>query len=129
MDRILIIQDSASVNAVLKFRLEAEGFSIDTVETGEEGIEKAKVDQYQLVVVDYNLPGINGTEVCRILKAQQNTKAVPIIFMSAQDENKLRQIVKDAGADGYISEPFEGKELIEQLKGFIRTRVKERLSV
>ena len=78
--------------------------------------------------MDYKLPGINGTEV-RILRKQENAKDIPIIFMSAQDENKLRNIVKDAGADGYISEPYEGKKLVEQLKGFIRTRVKDGLSV
>lgn len=123
MDKILIIQDSPSVNAILKFRLEAEEFSVETAETGEEGIEKTKAGQYQLILVDYKLPGIDGTEVCRILREQENTKNVPIIFMSAQDENKLREVVNETGADGYIREPYEGKELIEQLKGFIRARV------
>lgn len=122
MDRILIIQDSPSVNAMLKFRLESGGFSVETAETGEEGIEKTKACQYQLILLDYNLPGINGSQVCRILKQQDNTQDTAIIFMSAKDEDKLRQITKEAGADGYVGLPFEGKKFIEKISGFLKAR-------
>jgi two-component system alkaline phosphatase synthesis response regulator PhoP len=122
MDRILIIQDSPSVNAMLKFRLESGGFSVETVETGEEGIEKTKACQYQLILLDYNLPGMNGSQVCRILKEEDNTRNTAIVFMSAKDEDKLRQITKEAGADGYIGLPFEGKKFIEKIRGFLMTR-------
>ena len=122
MDRILIIQDSPSVNAMLKFRLESGGFSVETAETGEEGIEKTKACQYQLILLDYNLPGINGSQVCRILKQQDNTQDTAIIFMSAKDEDKLRQITKEAGADGYVGLPFEGKKFIEKISGFMKAR-------
>ncbi|MGB7574086.1 MAG: response regulator [Thermodesulfobacteriota bacterium] len=122
MDRILIIQDSPSVNAMLKFRLESGGFSVETAETGEEGVEKTKACQYQLILLDYNLPGINGSQVCRILKEQDNTQNTPIVFMSAKDEDKLRQITKEAGADGYVGLPFEGKKFIEKIMGFLKAR-------
>ena len=122
MDKILIIQDSPSVNAMLKFRLESGGFSVETAETGEEGIEKTKAFQYQLILLDYNLPGMNGSQVCRILRKQDNTKNIPIVFMSAKDEEKLQQITKEAGADGYLGLPFEGKKLIDQITGFLKTR-------
>jgi two-component system alkaline phosphatase synthesis response regulator PhoP len=121
MDRILIIQDSPSVNAMLKFRLESGGFSVETVETGEEGVEKTKACQYQLILLDYNLPGINGSQVCRILR-EDDTQNTPIVFMSAKDEDKLRQITKEAGADGYIGLPFEGKKFIEKITGFLKAR-------
>lgn len=122
MDKILIIQDSPSINAMLKFRLEKGGFSVETSETGEEGVEKTKAGQYQLILLDYNLPGINGSEVCRILKREEKTKNIPIVFMSAKDEDKLSQITKDAGADGYIGLPFDGKTFIERITGFLKTR-------
>ena len=121
MDRILVIQDSPSVNALLKFRLEKGGFSVETVETGEEGIEKIKACQYQLILLDYNLPGMNGSQVCRVLKRGDHTKNIPILFMSAKDEDKLNQITKEAGADGYIGLPFEGKTFIEKITGFLET--------
>ena len=122
MDKILIIQDSPSVNAMLKFRLESGGFSVETAETGEEGIEKTKAGQYQLILLDYNLPGMNGSQVCLMLRKQDNTKNTPIVFMSAKDEEKLKQITKEAGADGYLGLPFEGKKLIDQITGFLKTR-------
>jgi len=121
MEKILIIQDSPSVNAMLKFRLEKGGFSVETVETGEEGIEKIKASQYQLVLLDYNLPGMNGSQVCRILKENENTRNIPIIIMSAKDEDKLCQITNESGADGYIGLPFDGKTFIEKIKGCMKT--------
>ena len=121
MQRILIIQDSPSVNAMLKFRLEKGGFSVETAETGEEGIEKTKACRYQLILLDYNLPGINGSQVCRILKEEDNTRNIPIVFMSAKDEDKLNQITKEVGADGYIGLPFDGKTFIEKITGFLET--------
>ena len=122
MERILIIQDSPSANAMLKFRLESGGFSVETVETGEEGIEKTKASQYQLILLDYNLPGMNGSQVCRVLKKEEKTRNTPVVFMSAKDEEKLSQITKEAGADGYIGLPFEGKTFIEKIRGFLKTR-------
>lgn len=122
MEKILIIQDSPSANAMLKFRLESGGFSVETVETGEEGVEKTKANQYQLILLDYNLPGMNGSQVCRILKEQDKTKNTPVVFMSAKDEEKLTQITKETGADGYIGLPFEGKTFIEKIRGFLKVR-------
>ncbi len=120
MNRILIIQDSPSVNAMLKFRLESGGFSVETAETGEDGIEKVKASQYHLILLDYNLPGINGSQVCRILREEESANNTRIVFMSAKDEDKLTQLTKEAGADGYIGLPFEGKKFIEKIAGFMR---------
>jgi two-component system alkaline phosphatase synthesis response regulator PhoP len=122
VDKILIIQDSPSINAMLKLRLESGGFSVEAVETGEEGIERAKAGQYQLILLDYNLPGIDGGEACRILRRGENTRNIPIVFMSAKDVDKLSKITEDAGADGFITLPFEGREFIEKITGFITSR-------
>jgi DNA-binding response OmpR family regulator len=119
VEKILIIQDSPSANAMLKFRLESGGFSVETVETGEEGVEKAKASPYQLILLDYNLPGMNGSQVCGVLKKEEKTRNTPVVFMSAKDEEKLSQITKEAGANGYIGLPFEGKTFIEKIKGFM----------
>ena len=120
MEKILIIQDSPSANAMLKFRLESGGFSVETVETGEEGVEKAKASPYQLILLDYNLPGMNGSQVCQLLKKEERARNTPVVFMSAKDEEKLSQITKEAGADGYIGLPFEGKTFMEKIRGFMR---------
>jgi DNA-binding response OmpR family regulator len=122
VDKILIIQDSPSVNAMLTLRLESGGFSVEAVETGEEGLEKAKAGHYQLILLDFNLPGINGNEVCRILRGEEKTSNIPIVFMSAKDADELSKITRDVGADGYITLPFEGKEFIEKITGYIKSR-------
>ncbi len=122
VNRILVIQDSPSINAMIKFRLQGGGFFVEAVETGEEGIEKARTGSYQLILLDYNLPKLDGSQVCKILKAEENTENIPIIFMSAKDENKLSQITKEAGADDYIHLPFEGKEFIDKIKGLLKTQ-------
>ena len=122
MDSILIIQDSPSVNAMLRFRLERAGFAVDTAETGEEGIQKTETFQYHLILLDYNLPGINGSQVCQVLKKRDGTKGIPVLFISAKDEDKLSQITTDAGADDYISLPFEGKQFIEKITNALRIR-------
>ena len=120
MPSILIIQDSPSVNAMLRFRLERAGFAIDTAETGEEGIEKTRTSQYHLILLDYNLPGINGSQVCQVLKKREDTKDIPIVFISAKDEDKLSQITNEAGADGYIGLPFEGKKFLEKIANTLK---------
>ena len=120
MHRILIIQDSPSVNAMLKFRLEKAGFSVETVESGNGGIEKARASRYGVILLDYNLPDINGNEVCKTLKKDPSTRSIPIVLMSAKDEEKLSQITKEAGADGYIGLPFEGKEFIRKIEAFLQ---------
>jgi DNA-binding response OmpR family regulator len=122
MASILIIQDSSSINAMLRFRLERAGFAIDTAETGEEGIEKTKISQYHLILLDYNLPGINGNQVCQVLKKREDTKDIPIVFISAKDEDKLSQITSEAGADGYIGLPFEGKKFLEKITNTLEIR-------
>jgi DNA-binding response OmpR family regulator len=122
MDKILIIQDSPSVNAMLKFRLESGGFSVETVESGEEGIEKTKTSQYELILLDYNLPGMNGSQVCRVMRGQDNTQNTPIVLMSAKDEDKLIKLTKEVDADGYIGLPFDGKTFIEKITGFTKAR-------
>lgn len=120
MDRILIIQDSPSINEMFKFRLESAGFFVETAESGEEGTKKAKEAQYQLILLDYTLPGMDGAEVCRILKSQEHTKDIPVVFMSAKEEGEMSKITEDVGANGYICLPLGGKELVEKLKSLIK---------
>jgi two-component system alkaline phosphatase synthesis response regulator PhoP len=71
--------------------------------------------------LDFNLPGINGSQVCRILKESDHTRDTPIVFISAKDEDKLSRVTKEAGADGFIGLPFEGKKFIEKIMGFMKT--------
>ena len=120
MDKILIIQDSPSINALLKVRIESAGFFVETAESGEDGIKKAEEAQFQVILLDYTLPGKDGAEVCRILKSQGHTKDIPVVFMSAKDEDQIQNIVTTCGAQDYICLPLKGKALVEKLKYLIK---------
>lgn len=117
MEKVLIIQDSPSTNMLLKVRLEGEGVSVDAVETGQEGIDKAREGDYELILLDYNLPDINGDEVCKVLKSEEKFKNIPIIYMSAKDEDEMYKIAEETGADGFVAVPFDAKELLDTIKG------------
>ncbi|MFH1783680.1 MAG: response regulator transcription factor [bacterium] len=119
MDKILVIQDSLSISIMLKSRLEAAGFAVDAVETGEEGVEMAQSENYQLALVDYKLPGMNGGQVCNTIRHNENTKKLPLVFISAKGEDELKEDIKACGADGFVSMPFHGEEFIKKIKAFI----------
>lgn len=122
-DKILLIQDSSTIITLLKSILEADGILLDTVETGEEGLKKAGESPYKLILLDYNLPGISGVEVCQALKRDRKTKNIPVLFMSSADESKVHEFIKDAGAQGYIELPFEKDELIKLIKKYLRIKI------
>ncbi len=124
LHRILVIQDSPSVNMMLKYRLETAGFFVEIVETGEEGIQKVRQNGYQLILLDYKLPGIDGPEVCRILRREKSTQNIPIVFISAKDEEEISADIKSVGADGYIGMPFKGKDLVERIRYFMKKAVR-----
>ena len=122
MNKILIIQDSPTINMVLKSRLESNDFYVDVSETGEEGVEKVRENNYDLILLDCNLPGISGIDVCRILKKEEKKKDVPVILLSAEDESKLAEIVKNEGAEGFISftSLMDGKVLVDRINKFLK---------
>jgi len=124
MGRILIIQDSPSVNAILKFRLEAGGFSVETVETGEEGIEKIKGDNYQLVLLDYMLPKMNGYKICQLLKTDPKYRSIPVILSSGRTPQEIQKVGKEVGADAYVSKPFEAEALLNKIQELLERRGK-----
>ncbi len=119
VDKILVVQDSRTINALLSWVLKAAGFAVTSVETGEEGLDKVKQEAFQLVLLDYRLPGISGVDVCYALKKDDSTRDIPIIFMSASNEEEIAQISKESGAEGYITVPFEEKSFIEKIKSYI----------
>ncbi|MEW6086741.1 MAG: response regulator transcription factor [bacterium] len=116
MDKILVIEDNPSLNMVFEIRLSEAGYSVDCAETGMDGVNRAKTNEYQLILLDYNLPDINGAEVYNKLKNDKDFKKIPVIFVSAIGRDRLIKIVQDTGADDYINLPFQAKEVIEKVK-------------
>ena len=114
--RILIIEDEVSIAELEKDYLELSGFEVEIQNDGEEGLEKALQEEYDLFILDLMLPGIDGFEICRKIREKKNT---PIIMVSAKKEDidKIRGL--GLGADDYITKPFSPSEMVARVKAHL----------
>ena len=114
--KILIIDDEPDLVAVLSFRLEAHGFGVVSALNGSTGLEKAKSDKPDLILLDLMMPGMDGFQVAKRLKDDPNTAGIPIIVFTAAVNPELSQRVSEISALDYITKPFEPKDLLEKVK-------------
>jgi two-component system copper resistance phosphate regulon response regulator CusR len=121
LKKILVVEDEKRLADILKAGLEENGFSVDTAYDGFIGRNMVKKNHYDLIILDINLPLINGYELCNAIRAQD--KEVPVIMLTAMgsSENKLAGF--DVGADDYVVKPFDFKELLARVKVFLRRSV------
>jgi len=117
LSRILIIDDDRAIAKLLTSNLQHLGFELETANDGSEGLEAAETFQPDVILLDIMLPGLNGLEVCRRLRARS---AVPIIMLTARDEEDLRIQALDAGADDYLTKPFYFRELLARIRAILR---------
>jgi DNA-binding response OmpR family regulator len=116
--RLLIVEDDEGIRVPLARALEREGYEVDGVGDGEEALRLAAGTDHDLVLVDVGLPGLDGLEVCRRLRAQ--APALPILFLTAQDGELDIVDGLDAGADDYITKPFRVSELLARVRAHLR---------
>jgi DNA-binding response OmpR family regulator len=121
MDRILIIDDDVELCSLVGEYLESEGFRVEAVYDGERGLERALTGEYLLVVLDVMLPGINGFEVLRRIRA---TSSTPVLLLTARGEDVDRIVGLEIGADDYLPKPFNPRELVARIRAVLR-RTKE----
>ena len=112
MNKILIVEDEADIQALVHRVLTANGFEVFKASNGEEGLIKATTLKPDLIILDLMMPGLSGLEVCRLLKSRQDTKEIPILILSALNRSVDRGYAKEAGADSYMSKPFQIDELL-----------------
>lgn len=117
MQHILIIEDEESLSDFLELELKYEGYKVDTQFDGRKGLEVALEKNYDLILLDLMLPGLNGLEVCRRLRA---TKKTPIIMLTARDSIMDRVTGLDSGADDYLPKPFAIEELLARMRVIFR---------
>lgn len=125
--KILIVDDEANIRQLVKFNLEKEGFSCSEAEDGPAGLETVRREKPDLVVLDIMLPGKDGLEVCRLLKAQPATAGIPIIMLTARAEEIDTVLGLEMGADDYMAKPFSPRELTARVKAVLRRSHKEPL--
>jgi len=118
-ERILVIDDDLSITTALRRSLAFEGYRVDIALDGEEGLRKARDAAPDLVILDVLMPGIDGFEVCRRLRAADDT---PILMLTARDEVADRVRGLDAGADDYLVKPFASDELSARVRALLRRR-------
>lgn len=116
--RILIIEDDKDILDFLKVNLKAEGFVVDTAENGDKGEYLASINEYDLIILDLNLPLKNGPEICSALR--EEGKAVPILILSVEDDIETRVKLFDLGADDFVLKPFFFSELLARIKRLIK---------
>jgi len=123
-EHILIIEDETDIQELIQFNLEKEGYRVTSTLTGEEGISQVKTSPPDLILLDLMLPGIDGFEVCRRLKSDNETRKIPIVMITAKGEESDIVSGLELGADDYITKPFKPRILIARIRSVLR-RVKK----
>ena len=118
--RILIVEDEAGISAFLKQGLEEESFAVDVASDGKKGLQLALSGEYDLLLLDWMLPGLSGIEICRQFRKEfQDT---PVIFLTAKDTTDETIFGLQAGANDYIKKPFHFEELLERVRVQLRPK-------
>jgi len=117
MESILVIDDDVELCSLVAEYLQAEGFGVDCVHDGESGLEKTKTGSYLLTVLDVMLPGINGFEVLRRIRA---TSRLPVLLLTARGQDVDRIVGLEIGADDYLPKPFNPRELVARIRAILR---------
>lgn len=118
--RILIIEDEGKIAAFLKRGLKEEGYAVDVAADGEQGHFLASTQEYDLIILDLMLPGMDGISLCRKLRSEGNE--VKILILSVRDKVKEKVLGLDAGADDYLTKPFAFEELLARVRALLRKR-------
>ena len=125
MSKILIVDDEANIRQLVKYNLEKESYQVLEAEDGLQGIRLAKTEKPDLMLLDLMLPQMDGLEVCRSLKGNPATAALPIIMLTAKSEEIDKVIGLELGADDYMTKPFSPRELVARVKAVLRRSQKE----
>ncbi|HVX42371.1 MAG TPA: response regulator transcription factor [Mycobacteriales bacterium] len=116
-ERIMVVEDDPTVRDVVRRYLERDGLAVELIDSGEVALERALADPPALIILDLMLPGLSGLEVCRTLRARQET---PIVMLTALGEESDRVTGLEIGADDYVTKPFSPRELALRVRSVLR---------
>ena len=122
---ILVVDDEEDIRELVELNLSREGYSVLTCETGEQALEQAAKEMPDLIVLDLMLPGIDGLEVCRRLKADPKTRRIAVVMLTAKGEEADIVTGLELGADDYVTKPFSGKVLVARVRRLLRRQKDE----
>ncbi len=117
---ILVIDDEPDLVELVSYNLKKEGFKVAGAHDGEDGLEKIRKNPFDLVILDLMLPGLQGVEVCRMIRKNPKTESIPIIMLTAKTDtvDKVRGL--ETGADDYLTKPFSPGELVARVRALLR---------
>jgi len=118
--RVLVVDDEPDLVELVSYNLKKEGFLVSSASDGEEALKKIRGEKPDLVVLDLMLPGIQGMELCRIIRKDPRTENLPIIMLTAKGEEMDKVVGLEIGADDYLAKPFSPRELIARVKAILR---------
>jgi DNA-binding response OmpR family regulator len=116
-ERILVVEDELALQETLAYNLKRQGYDVETAGDGTSALDIARHHQPDLLILDIMLPGIDGYEVCRILRQEMNT---PVLMLTARDDEIDRVVGLEVGADDYMTKPFSMRELLARVKAMLR---------
>jgi two-component system alkaline phosphatase synthesis response regulator PhoP len=122
---ILVAEDDETISELIRYNLEKHGFRVSCYASGEKVLLHAGADMPELILLDILLPGIDGIQVCRLLRAEEKTRAIPIIMVTAKGEEQDIVEGLEAGADDYITKPFSPRVLLARLGAVLRRGSRE----
>ncbi len=125
---ILVVEDEQSLGMLLAYNLEAEGFTVERVERGDEAELRLTEMPPDLVILDWMLPGVSGLEICRRLRAREATRTLPVIMLTARGEEGEKVRGLSVGADDYVVKPFSVPELMARVRSLLRRAKPERVA-
>ncbi len=118
--KILVVDDEPQMVDMLKIRLEASGYAVVTAYDGQEGLDKARSEKPDLIILDLMLPKIDGYKVCGLLKKDARFTKIPIIIFTAKAQQEDMALGKEMGADAYITKPFDSQVLLAKISELIK---------
>jgi two-component system phosphate regulon response regulator PhoB len=119
-ESLLVVEDEESILELLEYNLSKEGYSVTPVTSGEDALETARSSAPDLILLDLMLPGMDGFDVCRILKGDPGTKHIPVVMLTAKGEEADVITGLELGADDYITKPFSPKVLVARIRAVLR---------
>ena len=123
--KILVVEDEKDISGLISYNLSKEGFEVSVSSDGEDALSVIRKEKFSLIILDLMLPGIQGMELCKILKSSEETSFIPIIMLTAKSDELDKVLGLEMGADDYITKPFSPRELIARVRAVLR-RTKEK---
>ena len=118
--KILVVDDEPDLVAIVKMRLQANNYEVLTACDGQEGLDKARKENPDLIILDLMLPKMDGYKVCGLLKKDARYSKIPIILFTARAQESDRTLGEEVGADAYITKPFEPQLLLAKIKELLK---------